>query len=302
MELRDILTFLMVAETKKLSAAAEAMYCSVPTLSVRIKNLESELGTQLFNRTPSGIVLTKAGEEFLPFARKGTQIIQTGQQRVHSLINQISGSLSIVSTHYCSIYYLPQILDKIKGNYADIQTEVEVYIKPLAELQKMIKSENADFGIVHTQNFDTTFGAVEIARTYFVLCVYPEHPLAQHQFVELDDFKDEPLIFYSKGSQTAKSLMQVFEYYGIQPNISIMLNTGINDVELIKEMVMHKFGIAIIPQDALTVKNSQNFIKAIPIKGDLMHDRKIYIIYDKNHVKSAQNSYCQKFLELFMHT
>ena len=60
---------IVVAETQSINAAAKKLYISQPTLSSTIKELEEEMGVQLFHRTNRGISLTQKGEEFLPYAR-----------------------------------------------------------------------------------------------------------------------------------------------------------------------------------------------------------------------------------------
>lgn len=68
MELSYIKEFIVLAEYKNFSKAAEELYISQPTLSKHIQAMERELGGKLFNRSTHGVSLTEFGELFLPFA------------------------------------------------------------------------------------------------------------------------------------------------------------------------------------------------------------------------------------------
>lgn len=70
MELRQLKYFLMVAKTLSFSEAAKRLYITQGTLSQQIKQLEDELGFQLFSRTSHSVALTEAGEKLLPAAKQ----------------------------------------------------------------------------------------------------------------------------------------------------------------------------------------------------------------------------------------
>lgn len=70
MELRQLKYFLMVAKTLSFSEAAKRLYITQGTLSQQIKQLEDELGFQLFSKTSHSVALTEAGEKLLPAAKQ----------------------------------------------------------------------------------------------------------------------------------------------------------------------------------------------------------------------------------------
>ena len=77
-DLRLVRYFLVMAEELHFTAAARRLYVSQPALSNQIRRLESQLGAQLFNRSPRGVTLTAAGDAFLPHARGALDAIRSG--------------------------------------------------------------------------------------------------------------------------------------------------------------------------------------------------------------------------------
>ena len=80
MLLAQIEAFLTVAERRSVSEAAGVLYVTQPALTTRIKNLERELGVELFIRTPRGMLLTAEGRAFRAHAQRAVQSLAEGRQ------------------------------------------------------------------------------------------------------------------------------------------------------------------------------------------------------------------------------
>src|SRR5919109_1123598 len=85
MLLAQVEAFLEVARLGNVSRAAEALYVTQPSLTARLKNLEAELGEQLFLRTGRGLRLTEAGRAFLPHAERALRSLREGEAAVTEL-------------------------------------------------------------------------------------------------------------------------------------------------------------------------------------------------------------------------
>jgi DNA-binding transcriptional LysR family regulator len=117
-------SFLAVAETGTLSAAARQLGASQPTLGRQIKAIEQQLGEELFVRQARGLALTEAGERLVPAARdvrdaiNRISIIAAGQQQ------SLSGTVRITASELVSHTHLPSILADIRS--AEPQIELEL--------------------------------------------------------------------------------------------------------------------------------------------------------------------------------
>ena len=95
MELRDLRTFVAVAQQRSFSRAAEALHVSQPALSEQVRKLEDELGATLFERTSRGVVLTDAGEALLPHARTVLAQADIATEAVRMVSHGVAGTLTL---------------------------------------------------------------------------------------------------------------------------------------------------------------------------------------------------------------
>ena len=101
MELRHIRYFKAVAEEKNFTRAAEKLAIAQPPLSRQIQDLEAELGTQLFIRSPHKVTLTEEGELFLQYASQILDLVHRSEEEVRERKEGLQGTLYIASVEGC---------------------------------------------------------------------------------------------------------------------------------------------------------------------------------------------------------
>ena len=101
MELRHIRYFVAVAEEKNFTRAAEKLAIAQPPLSRQIQDLEAELGTTLFVRTPHKVTLTEEGELFLQYASQILDLVNRSEEEVKEMKEGLQGMLYIASVEGC---------------------------------------------------------------------------------------------------------------------------------------------------------------------------------------------------------
>ena len=101
MELRHIRYFKAVAEEKNFTRAAEKLAIAQPPLSRQIQDLEAELGTSLFVRTPHKVTLTEEGELFLQYATQILDLVNRSEEEVKERKEGLQGTLYIASVEGC---------------------------------------------------------------------------------------------------------------------------------------------------------------------------------------------------------
>lgn len=117
-------TFLTLIETNSISNAAKVLYITQPTVSTRLKQLENQVGTELFirNQGVKGIILTSKGEQFIQVAEKWMQLYnETNDFLGKSLIHR----LNIAASESINLYFLSNIYNQVSANEKNIFLNIQ---------------------------------------------------------------------------------------------------------------------------------------------------------------------------------
>ncbi len=145
MDLRDLKTFLHLAESRHFGRSARAMHVSPSTLSRQIQRLEEDLGQPLFVRDNRTVTLTEAGEELRVFAQ---QTLLQYQQLRHTLDQQgpsLSGELHIFCSVTAAYSHLPPILDRFRAEPPSV--EIKLTTGDAADAMEKVVTGEADLAI-----------------------------------------------------------------------------------------------------------------------------------------------------------
>ena len=125
MDLKQLVYLCNLEQEKHFGRAAEASFVSQPTLSMRLKNLEHELGVSLINRTNTFSGFTPEGERVLSWAKEMVSVYQGLKLEVDAMKHGIQGTLRIGVVPQCSIS-LTAVLQAVSARYPEINYRIEV--------------------------------------------------------------------------------------------------------------------------------------------------------------------------------
>lgn len=117
-------SFLAVAETGSLSAAARRLALSQPTLGRHIQAFEKALNLSLFERHPRGLKLSKAGTRILPLAQQAQEALSAIALAAEGQSQTLAGTVRITASVFASHYILPEIISKIRALEPSIELEL----------------------------------------------------------------------------------------------------------------------------------------------------------------------------------
>lgn len=222
MELRQLKYFVKSAEFLNFSVAAKHLYITQSTLSQQIKQLEFELGFELFLRNSRHISLTEAGEEFLPFARRTIQDAEDGVQRLHDLQHVKAGKLRVGVTYSMSTVLTEGLLEFMKV-YPDIK--LEVCYKTVNELLVLLKESQLDFILSYKPLFDAPdVDSMPLFDNALALVVSKEHVLASRKRIKLHELANIPLVLPSHDLQARMMLERLLVGKGVELSSKLELN------------------------------------------------------------------------------
>src|SRR5437868_4512674 len=242
MELYQLRSFAAVAELGHLTRAAEKLHISQPALSAQIKALEDELGVALFERTPSGMTLTPAGQRLLPEATK--VVIAAGVLSSHAkaFAGETTGRVrvgTLADPQFLRLGdFLAQALDR----------------NPLVEIELHHEVSGAAFAKVRDGELDATFYYGDL--THPIVASIPLRPVAYRVVAPVawrervenaawDEIAALPWIITPPISTHSALANQMFEAHGVSPAKRIEADHE----AVISSLVIAGVGVALMRED-----------------------------------------------------
>ena len=286
MELRNIISFLKVAELGSFSKAAIELGYSQSNITMQIKQLENELNCSLFNRIGKKISLTEKGIEFMEYASSIHLLAEKAKQAL--TINPIpSGQLIIGVLESLCITYLPELIRGFYNKYPEVNTIIR--IGTFKELSTLLNSNAIDL----LWTFDDSItnpnwrNALEFPNAIKVIAS-PDHPLLREGPVtNLSALKNCTFIF----SEQTCSYRNYFETFLQSQELPYHVFLEIGNTEIIKRFVESGLCLSVLPEFSFQKELEHKTIAVVPI--DNFHlTMYSQIFYHKNKIPtSAMNEF-----------
>ncbi len=197
MELRHLRYFVTVAEARSVSRAAERLAIAQPPLSQQIRRLEHELGFALFERHPIGVVLTRAGEALLPYARDVLRTAADAVAVATAAHRGSTGHLILGFINGAAYRILPDLL----RTHRDSHPYVDVTVRELtiAEQVDALLSRHIDAGLLRPPLENRDLELEVLTRERFIIAMAENHAYAQRASLSLRDLHGAALVTYPYG-------------------------------------------------------------------------------------------------------
>ncbi|WP_460643775.1 LysR family transcriptional regulator [Lacrimispora brassicae] len=205
MTLQQLKYFIEIVNCGSINKAAESLFISQPSLSNAVKDLEAEIGVELFTRTPKGISLTMDGVEFLGYARQVTE--QAGLLEQRYLSRKPSRRLCSISTqHYA--FAVNAFVNMVQKTNAD-EYEFTLRETRTHEIIEDVKTLRSELGILYMNPFNKrvlekllhenglTFHPLFTAKPH--IFVSASNPLAKKEYATPDDLEPYPCLSFEQG-------------------------------------------------------------------------------------------------------
>ena len=247
-----------------LTAAAEVLHTSQPALSKQIRELEEELGVQIFVRHGKRYTaLTEAGERILAAAERvldeAAALRRVGEQYAAGH----GGTLSIAATHTQARYALPAVLARFRAEFPTMQFKL-LQGNP-AQVAEYVVHGDATFGLATETLDDHPSLDTRPAYSWRHCVIVPAgHALAAAGAAPcIEQLAAEPLITYTPQFTGRRGIDAAFARHGLAPNVVLEAI----DSDVIKAYVELGFGIGVIAEIAVDRERDRGIVK-LPLPGD----------------------------------
>ena len=261
MNLNQLAIFAAVAQQGSVSRGAEQLYISQPAASKQIKELEASLETLLFERLPTGVRLTQAGELLADYARRMFALESEAELALKELRGLARGRLVIGASLTIGVYLLPEVLGTFHRRHPHIELQLEIANTDV--VQRQLSEGGLDLGLTEGLAQKNGLTAEVIGRDEIVAIAPPQHPLAlQKGGVTLARFCEEPLVMRELGSGTRAVVEQALALRFAAPVRSVM---SLGSTEAIKRAVAAGIGVAFVSRLAIGQELAGAYLAVVPL-------------------------------------
>lgn len=220
MQIQQLRYIKKTAETQNISAAAKELFISQPSLSQQIIKLEKELGVPLFIRHSKCVTLTPAGEEFVIYATRILNDLETltSNMKLYSTLKR--GSLKIGLLPIGGYLGLSNYIHDFQKLNTDLDISLKVDLSNVL-LDKVITREIDAAFIIGSENLNRNkdIFCKKILEDNYVAVVSCQNPLSNKNKISASDLIGQPVILPSKDSSARKVIDSMFSSQHVIPNI-----------------------------------------------------------------------------------
>lgn len=253
MNIKQLRYFLVVAEEKQITSAAKRLYIAQPPLSYQLKQLEKELGAQLFKRTAHGIELTDAGQILQGYASEILSLSESAKNQVHKTISGELGTIAIGMASSSTGLIPKKNFQNLTKFYPEIN--FDIYEDNTFGIIDKLEKKTIDLGIVRTP-YNRNGLSAKTLTTERMMAVTIDPKFKDKAELRIKDLNDQPLIIYRRFEEIFN---QTFAHHGIKPFYAVKCD----DSRTAITWARRKMGIALVPESIAFTYASNDLI---PIK------------------------------------
>ncbi|MBJ7220289.1 MULTISPECIES: HTH-type transcriptional regulator Cbl [unclassified Brenneria] len=272
-----------------LTEVANALFTSQSGVSRHIRELEEELGIEIFIRRGKRLLgMTEPGKELLIVAERILNDASNIRRLANVFTNNDTGQLVIATTHTQARYSLPQVIKAFRALYPQVRLVLNQGTPD--EIATMLHSGEADIGIASERLInDPSLAAFPYYRWHHSIVVPEAHPLAHEPVVTLDMLNAAPLITYRQGITGRSRVDRAFQAAGMSPDITL----SAQDSDVIKTYVELGLGVGILADKAYDPQRDKGLVRLNA--EHLFEANTVWLGLKKNQL---QRNYAWKFIQL----
>ena len=193
------LAFVRTVERGSFTKAAEDLHYSQSSVSKMIADLESEWGMTLLERSKSGVCLTSAGEQLLPYLRKALCGYDELEGQILRMQGLETGTVRIGTFSSVAINWLPNIFSKLRRDYPGIG--YEMLLGDYDEVERWIADGRVDCGFLRLPT-EGKFDTIPLTQDEYKVILPVGHPLAEKETIGINDLNNQPFLLLEHGGKT----------------------------------------------------------------------------------------------------
>lgn len=283
MDFKQLESFVAVVDEGSFSNAAERLQLSQSMVTIHVRNLESELGTRLLNRTTRSMELSADGRTYYYYAK---QILKLNRDSLFALTraDQNENVINIVATPYTSRYFLTEKIAEFRRLHPDTSFQVTVCYN--SEIPNKLRDSGFQFAFCNMKIMDSDYN-VNLYNSSGLVIITPNTErfrTLQGRPFPIEMFEEEPLITRASSSALQQEFLLWMKRNA--PDVRLKIAVAIDDTETIKKLVADGIGISVISEAAIGEYLKREKVLSFPLEGTMPHH--LYFVNKKKYLSEAQ--------------
>jgi DNA-binding transcriptional LysR family regulator len=258
---RQLRVFLEVAQLSSVTRAAQALHLTVPAVSMQLKEIESQVGLQLFDRSGRSISLSTAGEYFVVHAKRMLAALRDAENAMGRFKRLESGLLTVgmVST---AKYFVPRLLAQFRDDHPGIDVRLVVTANREALLARM-ETGDVDLSVMGRPPRELAARSEAFAAHPLVFVCPPDHELLRVGHPPVAALAPFPFIVRERGSGTRNAMENFFAEHRFEPRITMEMGSN----ETIKQAVMAGMGVSFLSLHTVGLELKTGLLKLLDVES-----------------------------------
>lgn len=253
-------TFVVIAEEKSITRAAERLNLKQPSVSNALRRLEDRVGNRLVQRDATRFELTEVGQLLYEQSIEVFGTISQLPQLVRGVTDEVTGHVSIsVASHVVSPIF-DRSLCEFHRNYP--RASMTISVAESIDVVRQVRERRASFGICLVRERDPALDYTMVYREHFGFFCGPEHRLYGREGLELSDLKDEPSVSFQ--TDNIADALRPVALLRSEAKLSSNVVGISSSLEEVRRMIMAGIGIGPLPLHVARRDIADGFLWRLP--------------------------------------
>ncbi len=280
--IKQIRSFIMVADLKSFTNAAEAMFMTQPAVSAQIKSLEENLGLALIERSDKRVQLTEAGKHFYREAKEILVIYDRAIETMEDFKGLQRGKLALGASTIPGEYLMPKFIGEFHKEYPGIHISLKIGDTSL--IVDYLYDRKIDLGVVGAR--------VDSSNVEFIPFLQAGSTISDT--ITQEDLLTAKIITRETGSGTRIALKESLGEHGInETDLNIVMELG--STQAVITGVAADLGIGFVSQWAAEASIRAGMTKQVKVQGLDLH-RELFVVYMRNATVTRARDVFLQFL------
>jgi DNA-binding transcriptional LysR family regulator len=253
--------FYHAARCENYTLASKELCITQPAVTAQVKLFEDHCNLKLFKKKGRNIYLTDEGRALFEHAKRIFEYEKEIDDVIEEMLELKRGILRLGTTKAYARYFMPVMLSAFHRAYPQIKIHLDEGSSN--DMTKSLLDFRNEIAIIakaddHPDVFFAPFSQEEL-----VILVSPDHPLAERGTVLFRELAKEPIIMKDTGSGTRKVVNELFDRYGLTPDVLMETSNS----EFIKQLVQRGEGISFLVREAVAQELREGTLATVAIRG-----------------------------------